>query len=534
MLDLHAAAGETLLLYFEGITAPADLATLLRRQPIGGVTLFRHLNSGTPAEIRALTAGLQAAAQTDGRPPLLICADQEGGQLQAIAGTTAFPGNMALGATRDRELACRVGAAIGRELAAIGVNLNYAPVCDVNSNPRNPVIGVRSFGEDPAMVGDLAAAMIAGFQQAGVAATAKHFPGHGDTNQDSHHALSVLPHSRERLDQLELSPFRSAIAAGVQAIMSAHLALPALSGSAEVPATLSPAVLKDLLREALGFSGVAISDAMNMAGLGPLDALAETAVRAIAAGIDLLLLAEPLDYTTALHALVAATRSGSLPAEDLLAAAGRVRALKQHLAAQTQPALAMVGCAEHRTLAGEVAARAVTLVRDDARRLPLRLPSDARILVLMPELADLTPADTSSYEQCELANALRRYHPHIDELIIPADPHPGEIAALCARAAQYDLIIAATINAGDRPGQAALINELLRRDQALISLALRLPYDLETYPGAPTYLCSYSILAPAMDALADALWGRAPINGILPTGIPGLYPTGHGLIRGTR
>nr|WP_255603730.1 glycoside hydrolase family 3 N-terminal domain-containing protein [Oscillochloris sp. ZM17-4] len=518
-----------MLLWFEGADAPADLLDLLRARSVGGVTLFRHLNGGPPAQVRALTDALQAAARAGGRPPLLICADQEGGQLQAIGGTTAFPGNMALGAAGDADLARRVGAAIGVELAAVGVNVDYAPACDVNVEPRNPVIGVRSFGEAPALVARLAAAMVAGLQGAGVAAVAKHFPGHGDTAQDSHDVLSALPHTRDRLDAVDLPPFVAAIAAGVRLVMSAHLALPAITGRADLPATLAPEVLRGLLRDQLGFAGVTVSDAMNMSGLGNTDDFGPLAVRAAAAGLDLLLLAEPNDHRVAHAALLAAAADGRLPADDLIASAGRVRALKGWLAGQAQPALDVIGCAAHRALAAEASARAITLVRDEAGRLPLRLPAEARVAVVVPQTADLTPADTSSYERCELARAVRRHHPAAEELVMPADPSPAEVDALCARLAGCDLAIVGTINAGAQAGQAALVRALLAGGTPVIAAALRLPYDLAAYPAAPTYLCAYSILPPAMDALADAIWGRAPITGRLPARIPGLYPLGHGV-----
>lgn len=504
--------GHRLLLWFRGMEAPPELLALIGRRPIGGVTLFRHLNGAQPARVRALTEALQAAARAAGEPPLLICADQEGGQLVALEGMTAFPGNMALGATGDATLAWRVGAALGRELAAVGVNVNYAPVCDVNLNPANPVIGVRSFGENPALVGQLAAALVEGLQANGVAATAKHFPGHGDTASDSHHGLGVLRHSTERLRSVELPPFTAAIHAGARLVMSAHLALPAITGRDDLPATLASALLRDLLRGELGFRGVVVSDALNMAGFGAGAAFGESVARAAAAGVDLLLLAEPNDHEEAYRAL-AVTGDGAKEAWESVA---RVLALKRWLAEQVQPELTVVGCAEHRALAGEVAARAVTLVRDRAGLLPLRLAEGVRVVVVTPEPADLTPADTSSYERCELGEAVRRRHGRTDALMIPADPVPTEVAALAERLAGYDLVIAGTISATTRPGQAALVSELLRRGVPLIAAALRLPYDLAAYPAAPTFLCTYTILQPAMEALADVLFGNAPAPGRLP------------------
>lgn len=520
-MHIEHAVAQRLLLWFRGSTPPAELIDLIGRRPIAGVTLFRHMNGAPPAQVRSMTGALQAAARAAGHAPLLICADQEGGQLLALEGTTAFPGNMALGAAGDAELARRVGAALGRELAALGVNVNYAPVCDVNVNPANPVIGVRSFGEDPALVARLAAAMVAGMQSVGVAATAKHFPGHGDTATDSHHGLGVLAHGRERLDRVELPPFAAAVGAGVRLVMTAHLALPALSGRHDLPATMDPGLLRDLLRGELGFNGVVVSDALDMAGFSEGASFEDSLVRAAAAGVDLLLLAEHNSDPEAAYAtLLAAAGAGRLPADEVQAAARRVLALKGWLAEQPQPGLEVVGCAEHRALAAEVAARSITLVRDTAGLLPLELPHGARVAVVTPEPADLTPADTSSYERCELGAAVRRHHPGADELLIPADPAGAEVAALALRLSAYDLVIVGTISATTRPGQAALVNELLRRGVRVVAVALRLPYDLAAYPGAPTFLCTYSILGPAMTALAEALFGRAPMTGRLPVTIP--------------
>src|SRR4051812_11290171 len=213
-LSLEQAVGQRMLLTFEGYEVPARFVEMMRRRHIGGVTLFRGVHMRDPEQIRGVTSTLQRTAAASGQPPVLVGADQEGGTLLALPGATRFPGNLALGATRSPELARRTGFAIGRELAAMGINVNYAPVCDVQSNPHNPVVGPRSFGGDPALVGQLAGAMIEGLQKAGVAATAKHFPGHGDTSTDSHYGTPVLPFDIERLRRVELPPFQAAVQAG--------------------------------------------------------------------------------------------------------------------------------------------------------------------------------------------------------------------------------------------------------------------------------------------------------------------------------
>jgi len=532
-ITLERAVGQKLLLSFVGKEPSAEILATLERWHVGGVTLFRASNVADPAQVCSLTDALQRAAAAAGQPPLLIAADQEGGQLVAIgAGTTPFPGNMALGATGSEELARRTGRALGRELAAMGVNVDYAPVCDVNSNPRNPVVGIRSFGEDPALVARLGAAMVEGMQSEGVAATAKHFPGHGDTGGDSHHGLPVTEHGRERLEQVELPPFVAAIEAGVRMIMTAHVAYPNLNGGMALPTTLSPAALRVLLRDEMGFEGLVVSDALNMAaieqeGVG----LIVDAIAAAAAGVDLLLLADDVEVQRNIYAaLLQAARRALLPPEKVRRSAERVLALKRWLSEQPRPSLDVVGCAEHRELAAEVAARSVTLVRDEAGLLPLRLSPDARVAVVLPEPVDLTPADTSSYVTCTLAPALRRFHPSVTEFLVSHDPPDDDIAAVRRQAADYDLVVVGTISALTQPGQATLVQALLEAGVPTVVVALRLPYDLQAFPHAPTYLCTYSILSPSMEALARALVGEIPFQGRLPVSIPGIYPIGHGVV----
>jgi beta-N-acetylhexosaminidase len=522
-LSLEKALGQKMMLSFAGLEPPPEFLATLRQRHVGGVTLYRAVNVKDPAQVRRLAAALQLAAAEAGQPPLLIAADQEGGQLMAIGdGPTPFPGNLALGATGSAELVCRAGYAIGRELAAMGLNVNYAPVCDVQVNPRNPVVGTRSFGEDPELVARLSAAKIEGMQAAGVAATAKHFPGHGDTSDDSHYGTPVLLHDEARLRRVELPPFAAAVRAGVRLVMTAHIALPNL-GSADLPATLSPVTLRGLLRHELGFDGVIISDALDMQAIEQGSGLVIDSIAATAAGVDLLLFKAGLAEQTNVYAgLLQAARRGLLSPDDILSSAARVLALKAWVRQMPQPALEVVGCAEHRALAFEIASKAITLVRDAERRLPLRLSPEARLAVVVPRPADLTPADTSSYISPSLAAALRRYHHSVAEFVMALDPDEAEVSSLRQALGEYDLVIAGTINAADYPGQAALVNSLLQDAVPVIAVALRMPYDVQTYPGAPTYLCTYSINEPSMQALAAVLWGEVAPEGRLPVSIPGI------------
>lgn len=523
-MTLEQAVGQQFLLTFEGREAPPkQFLEVLRRQHIGGVVLFRHKNMGNLAELRGLTHALQRAATESGQPPLLIAADQEGGQLIAVDQTTPFPGNMALGSTGSERLAYKVGRALGKELSAVGINVDFAPVCDVNSNPLNPVIGTRSFGEDPKLVARLSTALSRGLQSSRVAATAKHFPGHGDTSSDSHRGAPIVRHNAKRIRSVELVPFRAAVESGVRLVMTAHIVVPALNGgSNELPATLSPRILRDLLRRKMHFNGVVVSDALDMHAMEQgVGYVAET-MAAVAAGIDLLLFNHDLSRVeTAWSNLVQAARRGLIQANEIHASARRIHALKNWIKRQRQESLAVIGCKEHLQLAQEVARKSITLVRDTARQLPLRVSPEEKIAVAIPRPQDLTPADTSSYVKPVLADALRRYHPRVDEFSFAMSPSSSEIGALSERLAKYDVVVLGTINATAHPAQAELVKKLIKRGTRLITVALRMPYDLAAYPEASTYICTYSILPPAMEALAEALCGRIVFSGVLPVSIPG-------------
>jgi beta-N-acetylhexosaminidase len=531
--SIEELVGQRLMLAFCGKeNLSPEIKDAIKKFKPAGITLFRSFNIDDPQQVKHLTSLLQDAAREAGLPPLLIAVDQEGGQLMAIGkGTTLLPGNMALGATGFTDLARRAGEVLGRELAALGININYAPCCDVNSNPMNPGIGIRSFGEDPAMVAEMASAMIQGIQSAGIAACAKHFPGHGDTSSDSHLGLPVVPHALDRLQKVEFPPFESAIRAGTKMMMTAHLALPAIDGPDAPPATLSPNILKNLLRDQLKFQGVIITDAMDMHAITQGEALGANVVRAAQAGADLLLITtDPKDQELAHASLMQAAKDGTLSQDNLTTSAERISALKRWLASQkTESDLNIVGCADHRRVAEEIAARSITLVRDQTKILPLRLASEKRIAVIIPKPVDLTPADTSSYIIPNLASALRMFHPSVDEFVISHSPSENEIAAVTEKVQAYDLVVVGTLNAFGNSEQAALVHKVLECGLPVIVAALRLPYDLMAFPNAPTFICTYSILEPSMDALASALFGHNKFQGRLAVSIPNLYPMGYHL-----
>ncbi|MBI3327966.1 MAG: beta-N-acetylhexosaminidase [Nitrospinae bacterium] len=357
-LSLAEKVGQVFMVGFEGTAVTPELAAWLRRFAWGGVMLFGR-NTQSPTQLRALSQALQEMAHAHNHPPLLIAVDQEGGRVTRLkAPFTPFPSAALLGRLGSAQRASEVGRAIARELQAVGITMNMAPVLDVLTNPANAVIGDRAFGSDPGRVGCLGAACIHGMRAAGVLTTGKHFPGHGDTDLDSHVARPVVGRSVAWLEAVSLRPFREAIHAGVDALMTAHVLYTAWD--ARYPATLSPKILTGVLREQLGFEGVIITDDLGMQAVAEAFPWEEIPLLALRAGADLLLICHDRQrqeqaYTRVLHAV----RSGELPASRLEQAVARIRHVKSWSArwAQEHPThatLDRIGCAEHRALEGAV------------------------------------------------------------------------------------------------------------------------------------------------------------------------------------
>lgn len=498
---------------FYGTTAPPEILDAVRQGKIGAFCLFAHMNVESPEQLRALNLSLIAAAESGGLPPPILGIDQEGGQLMAVAkGATELPGNMALGATRSPELAYKAGVVLARELLAMGVNLNFAPSLDVNINSSNPVIGIRSFGDDPALVAALGVASLQGMQAEGLIATAKHFPGHGDTMVDSHHSVPVVSHSLTRMQQVELLPFRAAIDAGVKAVMSAHVLFSELDKA--TPATLSSAILTGLLRREMAFEGLILTDAMDMYAVAHLGTLPSVQA-AIEAGADLVLLAHLPDQLALMRQ--------TAPLENA-ASVARIMQARQQIP-RDLPSLDVVGCAEHQQIAQQIADHSITLVRD-AGCLPLRPAEDDLIAVITPTPRDLTPADTSSAVKIQLADAVRRRHARVLALELSHQNQDDTLRSALEACADAAVIIVGTINAENDPMQAEFVRALLARGQQPIVVAMRTPYDLVAFPEVKTYLCAYGIRAVTTEAIARVLFGEIPARGKLPCAIPGIAQSG--------
>lgn len=518
-----------LMLSFMGKSVPPGVAASLRANDVAGVTLFRPNNYDAPAQLRALNEELQDTASTD--LPLLIAIDQEGGQLHAFgAPATRWPGNMALGAADDTDLTFRVGTALGRELRAVGINVDYAPVADLATNPMNPATGARSFGDMPDLVSRHVAAIIKGLQSAGVAATMKHFPGKGDSEVDSHHAMPTINHDRERLEAMEFAPFRAAIDADVKLAMTGHFALPAITGSDGLPCTVAKDANTGLLRDEMGFEGVMITDALDMKALKQGAFQIIDIIAAIDSGVDLLLLtADEEQEERATVGLGLAISRRLITEERLLEADERVQALREWVAGFDMPDLAEVGSDAHRALAAEAAERSITLVKNDEGVVPLQTTEDTRVLVVETETVTLTPADTSDYEEPRLGIELSRVLPAaVTPMIVPHEPDADDVARVLGAADDADIVVIGTAAALLVPAQTKLVNTVLASHDTVVAVAQRTPWDLLGFPNVSTYMCSWSINPSSARAAARALAGAAPITGHSPVAI-GDLPAGTGI-----
>ncbi|WP_231633111.1 beta-N-acetylhexosaminidase [Numidum massiliense] len=528
-LSLRQKVGQLMMFGFSGLTVSEDIRQLIAEDYVGGIILFAR-NIGTPSDVLRLTSDLQAVAKQTAQPnPLLIAIDQENGAVRRLGkGPTLFPGNMLLGAIDEPEATRAVARATGAELKALGINMNLAPVLDVNNNPHNPVIGVRAFGEDPEKVSTHGTAAIAGYREAGVLATAKHFPGHGDTHTDSHLALPTIAHDLERLERVEFVPFKRGIQAGVECVMVAHVYFPALEPGKDVPATLSRAVVTGLLREKMGFSGVVTTDCLEMKAISEGIGTAEGALRALKAGCDILMVSHTAhEQKAAIERIVQAVEQGELAEEILDAAVARVLNMKQNkLTWDDVPP--PVGGKAHQQLAERLYARGVTVVKNEGI-LPLddSTSTSGDILVVTPEKAVSTLVEDVEYADYRLADALRAHSSRVTEVTFSVDGtvSDAEMESLVVQAQSADTVIVGTVNMHLKPTQAELVRTLLTKNKRLIVVAMRNPYDLMAVPDVPAYVATYEFTFPALCACADVIFGKTEAQGKLPVTIPLSAPT---------
>ena len=507
-MTIEEKVGQLIMVGFDGTQANEAIEAHIRERFVGGVVLFSR-NIESPQQTAELTNQLQRLAEATARQiPLFIGIDQEGGWVIRLKeGATVLPGNMALGATDSTELAERAGEITAIELAAVGVNLNFAPVMDVNNNPQNPVIGRRSFGELAELVSRLGTAYIRGLQHNGVLATAKHFPGHGDTTVDSHFDLPTVNHGLERIHALELQPFRAAIDADVAAIMTAHIVYPAFD--TDRPATLSPTILTDLLREELGFDGLLITDDMEMKAIDDRYRSGEAAVMAIEAGADIVMvLWTPTKQIEVFDALLSAVKSGRITQARLDQSVERI--LKSKVAAFDRRFVdpdavgTTVGTDAHGQLAQTIASQAVTVVRNRDNLLPLTLKPETSVLILS--------------ESPTLFDIFKAYHPNTVEVRIPEKSEVESILPqLIVQVENADVVIAGIM----KNEQAAFIQQVSSGTTTpIIVIALGSPYTLRGCPAVSASLAAYDIHAASVSAALEVIIGAQAAQGKLPVQLP--------------
>ncbi|WDV51887.1 glycoside hydrolase family 3 protein [Streptomyces coeruleorubidus] len=520
-----------------GVRTAAELVAKYR---VGGIIYFAWAhNTREPHQIADLSNGIQRASLDLPRGlPVLISTDQEHGIVARVGRpATLFPGAMAVGAGGSRSDARTLGRIAGRELRAMGIRQDYSPVADVNVNPANPVIGVRSFGADPKAVAALVAAEVAGYQGAGVAATAKHFPGHGDTNVDSHTGFPTITHSRELWEKLDAPPFRAAIAAGIDSIMTAHLMVPALDDSGD-PATLSRPILTGILRERLGYDGVVVTDSLGMEGVRTKYGDDRVPVLALKAGVDQLL--NPPDLDLAWHAVLAAVRSGELTEARLDESILRILRLKTKLGLFRAPYVShdgvdrTVGTRAHLAAADRIAERTTTLLVNEGRLLPLSRRRYPEVLVVGADPA--SPSGTTGPPTGVLAAALTELGFTATALPTGTAPSAAVIARAVAAARDADAVVAATYNVTAGSSQKTLVEQLVATGRPVVAVAIRNPYDVAQLPSVPACLAAYSWTDVELRAAARVIAGRVDPRGKLPVAVRRaddpeqvLYPIGHGL-----
>ncbi len=521
-MSLERKVGQLMSVAFHGPKITSSLEAMIRDRGIGGVILYSE-NFTDAAGLAKLVADLDQIAREAKSLPLFFEIDQEGGPVIRInKGATILPGQMALAATADPERSVRTAATISAaELRALGVNWNFSPVADVNDEPTNPIISNRSFSSDPARVSSLVTAAVQAYAAAGFFCCAKHFPGHGSTTTDSHTGLPKIEADRATLDRIELPPFRAAIAAGVPAIMSAHIVVPALDPTPELPVTLSKTVMTDLIRNTLGFQGLVVTDDLEMGALKDVGEAA-AGLRAIQAGADYLLFR--FDETAQLegHRLITeAVRSGSVSSARLDESVRRVVDAKRRFGIlegrrdQSAPDLA----ANART-ALDLARGATTLLRNRAGVLPLR----GRILAVSP-----TNADISFFEgQPTLGSVIAAKHPDAVGQSLPLHPSASEIDRAVSASRAADVVVVGTTNLFAYPEQVDLVNALAKEKPVAV-VALRGPYDILSVPDIPAYVCAYDSREPSLTAAAEVLFGERKPAGSLPAVVPGIFSIGAGM-----
>jgi len=505
-MTLSDRAGQHFLVDFSGPEVTPEIERLIRDGRIGGVILFAK-NIRSASQVRGLTADLQGIASAAGLPPLFVSVDQEGGMVNRLTeGVTVFPGAMSIAAAGRTEEAAAAARMTALELRALGINVNHAPVLDVNTDVSNPIIGVRAFADDPDEVARFGAAYVAAAQEAGVLATPKHFPGHGATSVDSHLDLPRVGKDPVSLRREDIEPFAAAFASGADGLVTAHIVYPGLDP--HLPATLSPAVVTTLLRDELGFGGVVFTDSMDMKAISSRWGRGPAAVKALAAGVDVIMACGPAEMQWAsIEAVRRAAEEGTLDAGALRRSAAHIADAKARYA-RVDAGPPAVDREAHARRAEQIADRAITLVRAARGRIPLQ----SRRTAVLHVGSDAWVAATPRLGE-ELA------------ALLPGVTVASEVSAVTGRPWDAVVVVSLAWRSYEGVGTiAALHGEFGDR---LVVVGAGNPYELLRFPNVPTYLAAYGPDPASMRAAANVLAGRLEPKGRLPVALPPLYPRGH-------
>ena len=498
---------------------------------IGGLAIYR----GDVYETANMMNSLQASSDI----PLLIAANLEKGLGNQMDGATLFPPIMSIGATGSEELSYQMGKITALEARAAGIHMAYFPVVDVNINPDNPIINTRSFGENPEDVGRLAAAYIRGCQEFGLIATAKHFPGHGDTERDSHNVLATVLADMNRLTNVELYPFRKVINAGVQAVMSAHISIPAIDPTPNLPATLSKPIMTDYLREKMGFKGLIVSDSMGMGGITTLYSQDQAAVLAVKAGVDIILLTPEPEVV--ISALVDAVKNGQISEARIDGSVNRILQAKARIGLHKDRyvdvcVLDQILAAEtHLQWADLMLEQSITLVKDTSQILPLSSEKKLAVFSLSSDPGDY-------FAGRPFIREVKKRDPKAIEFYAEASTGNEFLERAIQKAVDVDVLVIALFSSlrsgkgsiGLNERQVDLIHRIVAKNISVMVISFGSPYYLRHFPDVNAYLCAYRPSPQAQRMAAKAIFGEIDISGRLPVSIPGCFPLGRGIQRSKR
>jgi beta-N-acetylhexosaminidase len=539
-MTLREKIAQMIISYSDGYSLDENSKEFLRLKhlitddKIGGIIFFK----GNSIQQANLTNRLQELSET----PLLISQDCERGTGMRLDDGSIFPSNMAIGATRDETLAYQMGVQIAKECKALGVHQNYAPVMDVNNNPDNPIINVRSFGEDPELVSKMGIQMIKGLQETGIIATAKHFPGHGDTKMDSHNDLPVINFDKERLERIELLPFRNAIDEGVKSVMTAHISFPLIENNQYIPSSLSGNIIQKILIEELQFKGLIITDALNMSGITKHFSSKEVAVMAVKAGIDLILMPQGEDVT--IDAIESAVRDGIISEDRIDASVKKILDTKQWLKlfenkfVDVSAVSKTVNSEESKMLSQKIADASITKVKDNNGNIPFGLKkSEIKESCIIVSLNNGSDNANSDYF---IKNFTEKSKHLFGE--VPAYDIKGEITnsqEILNESKNYSKIVIPifakvkikTGTVGLPTSQIDLINDLVKNGKSVIVISFGNPYLLQGFKDIDTYICAYGDCESTINATLKAMFGEIQCKGKLPISISEEFKFGAGLTK---